>query len=136
MLRHGKAKQPLLVYYGMVSLVTIDFTTAVSEDDPISFSHCGAKQLFGALYIENIQHRAVLRRLARASSHCPCQDTFKFFQVGELGSDVFEMMRGNLADFAARGLFRASQPEQSADFVERKPEIARPPYEGEGSKVG
>jgi hypothetical protein len=49
------------------------------------------------------------------------QDTFKFFQVGELGSNVFEMMRGNLADFAARGFFRASQPEKSADFVERKP---------------
>jgi hypothetical protein len=61
------------------------------------------------------------RRFARASPHRLRQDTFKFFQVGELGSNVFEMMRGNLADFAARGFFRASQPEKSADFVERKP---------------
>jgi hypothetical protein len=59
-----------------------------------------------ALDIENIQHRAIRCRVARASGHRLCQQAFKLLEVAELGPNVSEMMRGNLADFAARGFFR------------------------------
>ena len=48
--------------------------------------------------VENIQHRAIRCRLARASGHRPRQQALKFLQVVEFGPNVFKVMRGNLAD--------------------------------------
>ena len=45
------------------------------------------------------------------------------------------MVRGNLANLAARGFFRSPKPNQSAHFIKRETQIARPPYEGPGAEV-
>ena len=57
--------------------------------------------LFRPLNIENVQDRTIGRRLPRASRHRPGQQLLELFQVGKLGANVFEMMRGDLAYFAA-----------------------------------
>ena len=45
------------------------------------------------------------------------------------------MMRSYLADLATRGFFRPPEPEQGADFIKRKPQLAGPPYEDKDTEV-
>src|SRR4051794_27641675 len=77
-----------------------------------------------SLDIEYVQYRAIWCRLTRASRHRRRQQAFQFFQVAKLGPNIFEMMRGNLADLPAGGFFRTPEPEQGADFIERKSQLA------------
>jgi len=70
--------------------------------------------------VENVQDRAIGCRLARAAGHCLRQQSFQLPQVVELCSNVFEVARGDLADFATRCLLRPAESQQSADFIKRK----------------
>src|SRR5260370_20331952 len=93
-----------------------------------------SRQLLRALNIENIQHGAIRCLFTRASDNRVRQQAFQFFQVTELGPNVFEMMRGDFLDFTAGGHSGRSQAEQSADLIGRKPQLARAPYEDEYTK--
>jgi hypothetical protein len=48
--------------------------------------HWDSKCLFRALDIENVQHRAIGCRVARASSYRLCQQAFQFFQLRMCGA--------------------------------------------------
>src|SRR5260221_481421 len=46
------------------------------------------------------------------------------------------MMRGDLSNLTARRLFRSTEPQQGADFVERKAQFTRAPNEDQDAMVG
>ena len=54
---------------------------------------------------------------------------------GASRADVIEVLRGNFPDLAARGFFRAAQPQQGAYLVQRKSQLARTPHEGENAPL-
>jgi hypothetical protein len=59
--------------------------------------------LFGALDIENVQHRAVWHSVTRTSSDCFRQEAFKLRKIDHLRSNILEVTSRDLFDFAAGG---------------------------------
>ena len=86
-------------------------------------SHAG---LFGASDIENVQNGAIRRSCSGASGHRFRQQPLEFAKISNLGADIVEMLRGNVANLAARHFGRASQSDQCAYFIEREAQLARP----------
>jgi hypothetical protein len=88
-----------------------------------------------ALNVEDIQDGTLGCRLARAPGYGLCQQPFKLSQGAELGSNVFEMVRSNFADFAARCPFQTAEPQHGADLSEREAQLAPTTNEGQDANV-
>src|SRR5262249_38230215 len=89
----------------------------------------------GASNVENIQDGALGGARTRALRHGPRQQTLELSQIVELGSDVFKMVCGDLADLSTRRLARSAEPHPSADFLDRESELAPAPDEGQGAQM-
>ena len=81
---------------------------------------------FGTSDIENVQNGTIRRSCSGASGHRFRQQPFEFAKISNLSADIVEMLRGNVANLAARHFGRASEPDQCADFIEREAQLARP----------
>src|SRR6516165_8824366 len=93
-------KEETMRRFFLTADISIDGVSMMSAQRP----NCSPEQLARALDVQNVQYGTVGRRPAGAFGHGACQQAFEFLQVAELGSDVFEMVCGNLADLTTRCL--------------------------------
>ena len=91
--------------------------------------------LLGASDIENVQNGTIRCGCSSASGHCFRQQPLELAKISNLGTDIVQMLRGNVANLAARHLGRASQPDQCADFIEREAQLTRPTNERQDAEM-
>src|SRR5262249_30141906 len=108
-------KAPQLEEWGLVAGVTdpSGVLWRFAEFPPKILIEGGRRaSLIAAPDIENVEYRAIGCRGPGALRDRFRQQAFELAKIADLCADIIEMMRGNPANFSARRLFRASEPQQ------------------------
>jgi len=85
--------------------------------------------------IENVKHRAFWCVGSGAARNRFRQQPLQLAKVGDLGADILEMTRCDVANVPTCGFRGAPKPDQRVDLIQRKPQLPRAADEGQGAKV-
>jgi hypothetical protein len=86
--------------------------------------------------VKNVQDGALRNAVSGTLRDCFCEQSFELPQVCDLGADVIEMVRSDLAHICARRFSRSPQGEQRADVFETETKLAAASDEGKNTSIG